>query len=979
MPRPGCQLGCSLLTILFLLLLSPVCFGAQPFAPADITITDTVLADGVEPIGANLTTIAGGTNFAINNHVWNSGFEPMVVRKFIRIDRAGEDWFEWDSFGGPGYWNLAWTGLLNGATVRFYRIVDAAGDPLDYGGGTNMDDAAGADHVVFLGASTIPLPSVEFPDGGYIANDDRDGDTGNDLARVYIAAKDLGLRFGDYAYIKLKTDYIGPETSPPDLRENWTGDHPYLTATNGGAWSGALVTHPAPVPAAFDDGGDTCLRATFPNTGVIRLGQYVYHRYDDSEGQWYSQLTPGARYRVSVWLRQEGLGDGGRVRFVFAGSQTYAGVNQTEPWTVTDQWQQFTFDFTAPEYPDDYQWHTSHNLEFTGPGQVWIDNFVLYRYDAAHEYRPFTPHTVSFDEMMASMPATGPKPAIRFYGTIFHPSSIEAMMGDYGNGTYRVAWNAGVEGGPDTTVAQCLYWAYKTGDSPETRVVPYLTCLEEYTEDEWKALVEFLGVPYDPAVDTPESKPYAYLRYKYRQNDGTPWTDAFREIVIEYGNETWHQGAGGYGWDGWGRPGYVHHGGLEYGLFARYMFDENVKRMPAWTQYQLGSKIKFALGANYSADSEAYGEKALQQGADIRYLGHANYVGPKWETNDPGTSVFDDHGVQMTLLALEGGMRSLISQAAATRDSLNANGSHYALTAYEGGPSGYWTNDDNPEIDELYGKSVAMGAAALDAWLFSSQNGYGYQCYLGFSAGKWWSSHTLPEAGGFRPHPGWLALKLRNRYAQGTEMVATVHNSQPTLDNEGAQLPLISSYALRDDNSYSVFLISRKLNGDHDGVAFGAGMTPVTLHLPFDQVAGITRYRLESPDGSSVDPRSNNRERLNVVIGSQTIDPALFAPTFVVNADTGGEEGGIPPGSINLLVFDTTVQSPGDDASGGSDGDDNSGDGVGDDASGGGDDAPGNGGGDNSSDNGDDNSGGSSGATGDGSGGCFILTTQMVE
>nr|WP_319393389.1 hypothetical protein [uncultured Desulfobacter sp.] len=34
----------------------------------------------MEPMGANLTTIAGGTNFAVSNHVWNSGFEPMAMK-----------------------------------------------------------------------------------------------------------------------------------------------------------------------------------------------------------------------------------------------------------------------------------------------------------------------------------------------------------------------------------------------------------------------------------------------------------------------------------------------------------------------------------------------------------------------------------------------------------------------------------------------------------------------------------------------------------------------------------------------------------------------------------------------------------------------------------------------------------------------------------------------------------------------------------
>jgi hypothetical protein len=885
---------------------------ADPDAAADITVTDTIVAEDVEPIGANLTTIAGGTNFAVNNHVWNSGFEPMVLRKFIRVDRAGSNWFEWDAYGGPGYWNLAWTGLLNGATVRFYRIVDSSGDPLDYSGGTDMNSVAGADHVVFLGESAIPLPSADFPEGGYIANDDRDGDTGNDMARVYIENDNFGLRFGDYAYIKLKTNCIGPEPSPPDLREHWRGDQPYLTGLSG-TWTGAIVSHPGSIPDAFDDHGESCLRATFPEEETVRLGQYVYYQCDDDQGQWYSQLHPGASYRVEVWMRQEGLGNNGQARFMFTNSDTYAAVSQDTPWQVTSEWQKFTYDFTAPDYPTDNVWHIAHALEFTGAGTVWIDNFVLYRYDEKHDYRPFTPHEVSFDEMMDAMPETGKKPAMRFYGTIFHPSSIEAMFTDYGNGAYNVAWNAGTGNAPDTTIAQCMQWAYRTGDSPETRVVPYLTCLEEYTESEWMALVEYLGVPYDPAADTPESKPYAYLRYRYRDNDGAPWTDEFREIVIEIGNETWHQGAGGYGWDGWGRPGYVHQGGLEYGLFADYMIDRNVKQMPAWHQHGLGDKIKFALGANYSASENAYGELAARQGADISYIGHANYVGPKWETNDEGTSIFDDHGVQMTLLGLHTRMAELITEAAATRDSLNGAGeTHYRITAYEGGPSGYWSNEDDPEIDELYGKSVAMGVAALDAWLFSSLNGFVHQCYLGFSSGVWWSSHTMPEACGFRAHAGWLALRLRNRYTIGTDMVRTIHNTEPTLETDGEDVSLVSSYAFTDGESYSVYILSRKLDGTHDGIDFEDGNTPVTLHLPMETVDRITRYRLETPDGTPVDPRENNRSDLQVVIGAMEVDSALYGSDFVIDDKTGGEAGGVPPGSINLFVFETGIA--GDDA-----------------------------------------------------------------
>jgi len=881
---------------------------ADPGAAAEITVTSRVVARDVEPIGANLTTIAGGTNFAVNNHVWNSGFEPIVWRKMVRVERAGENWFEWDGLGGPGYWNLAWTGLGNGATVRFYRIVDGEGNPLPYGNGKDFNAIAGAHHVVFLGEATVPRPCKEFPNGGYIVNDERDGDTGNDMKWVYVDRSGLGLRFGDYAYLKLKTNYIGPETSPPDLRQHYYGDRPFFSG-DADAWKGRIVPHPGPIPKEFDDRGETCLRIDLKREGHVVLGQHVYYKYDDKEGQWYSQLHPGAKYRVEVWMRQEGLGGDGKVRFVFRNCQPYEAASQHEPWTVTGRWQKFTYDFVGPEYPTEHQWHILQGLEFTGPGTVWIDNFVLYRNDAKHDFRPFTPHTVSFDELMASMPVEGKKPALRFYGTIFHPSTIEAMFTDYGNSSWEVAWNCHAGNAPATTIAQCMVWAYKTGDRPETRVVPYLTCNEEYTEDEWKALVEYLGVSYDPAVDTPRSKPHAYARYKYRGNNGTPWTEEFREIVVEYGNETWHNGAGGYGWDGWGAPSWVHHGGREYGLFAKYMFNEHVMKMPAWRKYDLGSKIKFALGANYEANLEsntAYGELAVQQGASIDYVGHANYVGPKWETGDKGSTSFNDHGVQETLVARVTGIGKVIDDAVEVRDALRKRGIRYELSAYEGGPSGYWQNKDNPLVDELYGKSLAMGLAALDAWMHSSLRGFDHQCYLGFSSGKWWSSHTLPEAGGFRPHAGWLALKLRNRHVVGDQMLEVRVDQTPTYERQGKEIPLVTAYAFRGDRAWSVLVLNRKLDGRHDDTNFGDGTTPVRIYLPFDRPGKITLYTLAHPDGTPADPRDNNLESRKLAIVTKNIDPARFSNPFIINQQTGALPGGLPPAGVFLYVFEGT-------------------------------------------------------------------------
>lgn len=1078
------RLGVLLVAVCFPGFFSPGEVGAEP---AVITVTDEVAAEDVEPLGANLGTIAGGTNFAVNNHVWHSGFEPIVYRKLVRVEQAEDNWFFWSEFGGISNWSLLWTGFGNGAHVRFYRIVDKSGNPIPYKEG--LHDIAGADHVVFLGDDTVPEPSDIFPQGGWIANryvqmqgevrgslrvtdvqsikngetwyyvvravDSEGKESGNspeaaaspkegidngprifyperkplpraeagkqfkegwrdgyDLEvtgakdpvvwsviegalpaglqldsktgkisgapsetpgptpftvqvkdslartdtlklvlnpakperdgkgpeapvsltatanngsvtlswtassspdvvgyriyrsdtpsaqqqeRVYISKGGLGLRNGDYAVIMLKKNFIPRSTSAPHLRKYYNGDKGGFSSNWSNNWSARCVPHPGTVPEVFKEPGESCLEITPHSSEGFLIGEYVYHKFDSGEGQWYSQLHPGAAYRIEGWFRQEGLGNGGKVRFMFTGE--YSSLS-SEPFAVTGEWKKFSHEFTAPGYPAKGG-HIMHGISFTGPGKLWMDNFVLYRNDEKHGHRPFTPHEVSFDEFMDSIPATGKKPAIRFYNLSYHHALATSMFGNYPNQSYNISWDSGVGGQPKATFHQCFEYALATGDTPATRCVPYLTVAEEYSEAEWKAIVEYVGVPYDPASDTPDSKPHAYKRYIMRGKNGTPWTDEFREVLIEFGNETWHNGAGGYGWDGFGRPGWVHKGGVEYGMFARYMFNETVMKMPEWDKYDLGKKIKFTLGGNYTTSlSDGYVELALQQKPSVAYAGHANYVGTKWETNDSGSKSFNDRGVQKTLIGMHTAMKKIISGAADSKNRLNAKGIDYRVIAYEGGPSGYWTNRNNPVVDEKYGKSVAMGLAALDAWLYSSLNGYGHQCYLGFNSGKWWSSHTLPEAGGYRAHCGWLALRMRNRFARGDTMVKTSIAGAPTISKEGEDVPLLSSYALRDRNSYSVFVLCRKLDS----------AIPVAINLPFDSVHSIDLHRLAHPDGSPADPRESNLDEQKVSIVSSRIDTAHFSKTFRINENTGGVKGGIPAGGIYLYVF--TLKDP---------------------------------------------------------------------
>lgn len=869
----------SLIFLLLALLLAPTSFAQDPGDAARIVITDRVVATDVQPIGVNLSQIAGGTNFTTNNLIRGSGMEPGVSRYLVRVERSGPGWIEWDqSLGGVHMYDQNTTGFGDGASVRLYRLVDEAGNPLDYGGGQELQMADEAVRVVYLGETIVP-------EGGWLA----EGSTGS-ANRVTLADETLTLAYGDYAIFTVTTLGLTPEDVHPRLLEWFEEDVNYLYPWEGG--SARLVPHTGPLPATFTEPGRSALLLTAPEGGAW-FGQYLFHRYDDGEGQFYGQLTPGAAYRAEVWLKQEGLANG-QVWFEVGGS--YGDAVSVPPWTVTGDWAHYTVDFTGPPIMA-ANWHGSLALRVESAGQVWVDNFLVYRTDLPYGDGPFTPHPVAFDTLMAAMPQTGPKPAVRFYSLTYPAHGpMSDLLSNYPSGTIDFIYN--VQPGISATLPHLLAWAAATGDGPADRVVPIITLAEEYNEEEWVQLVEYLGVPYDPAADTPESKPWAYLRSQQRGH-GAPWTDDFREIVLEFGNETWHNGAFG-GWDGFGRPYWVWQGGREYGLFAHHYLVETVMAQPWWDSYNLGDTITFSLNAGYDAEIDSYGELAVQQVPDVFiHLGHANYVGPKWETEDEHYDIFDDFGMQQTLVGAYRTMLPLIAEVDATRQTLmDAGLANYRPYAYEGGPSGYFVpgfgTEDQVAAAELYGKSVGMAVSALDAWLYSSLHGYGHQAMNAMAAGTGWTSHTMPGMGGYRPHTGWLALTLRNRYASGDEMLETTVTEAPLLALEGEQIPLVAAYTLQDDASLSVFLLSRSLDQT----------IPVEITLPIESCSSVTRYALTAPDGSPVDPRANNIEAINVVIDAVSVDAAACAGgKLTVDPTTGGTSGGLPPGAIYLYVL----------------------------------------------------------------------------
>jgi hypothetical protein len=228
---------------------------------------------------------------------------------------------------------------------------------------------------------------------------------------------------------------------------------------------------------------------------------------------------------------------------------------------------------------------------------------------------------------------------------------------------------------------------------------------------------------------------------------------------------------------------------------------------------------------------------------------------------------------------------------------------------YEAGP-GYALNGlNNARVtreqahqQELAMKSLAAGTATLDSFLIRAYEGFTSQNFFTFSEGQTWSSHAEWYRGG-QAYPSWMGLALFNREALG-DMLKTETVSVPSIDLAGFRrrqsvedAPLAAVYATRNGTRYSVFVISRKVDGYP--VEGDDGYIPVTLNLPFDEVNSITLHKMTG------DVAAQNFTDRQVEIETVDVPAGEFARKFELKRATGADDRGLPPASTFLYVFET--------------------------------------------------------------------------
>ncbi|MEY4902903.1 MAG: hypothetical protein RLZZ292_718 [Bacteroidota bacterium] len=598
------------------------------------------------------------------------------------------------------------------------------------------------------------------------------------------------------------------------------------------------------------NGGSASCRVT--NTDAknedVGIGQYISNSVESNE----FSFEPTKKYRFTVWMKQKGIA-GGVVNLKT--SQT--GIDHN--FVVDGTWKEYTFDTTSLKpIPDGYP-VDDLGLTFDGAGTLWIDNFTLH--DTQYPLYSLFP---SMDKQLEAF-----KPhCIRFWSGQTN-TDFGTNIGDWTDTELQSArlWSA--NGGPGPGSSLKLPTALPICEKHD--IQPYLICSPSFSESDFLGLMEYLG----------GSSSTTYGAKRIAQGHPAPYTNSFKKIYLEFGNETWN---------GLFAPWTYDFNGALYGKFAQHFYDV-VKSSP----YYDANKFELVVGGFLlQADQYGYGNSAKKLMPDGQHVVFANYIGGFDGLNIPKSPTFAD-SIQQTAFYARWITRHVMENQLKGLDEMKALGyNNFNLGIYEAGP-GYALPDPSKPFDlkaEAIGKSLACGVANLDAFLYQSEKGFQLQNLFLFAKGYNWSSHTS-DANGYRPHNHFLALQMRNRYAKGAMVTTKITNSpttyMPLIDSDGdgqfsgfygeapaGELENIASYCFKDGKNYSIFVLNRNITN----------AAPITINLPTGAKAdSVKLYKLTG------DPTQSNNEKLNFEIQEEVV------PNFKGNTYTFT----MPAGSIYLF------------------------------------------------------------------------------
>ena len=874
-----------------IMMLQVLAFYLTALSAVEVQVGQEVIAPAgeLEPLGVNAFGDIGGLDESSGNLIHQSGFEMIHMRNLYRVlDCGKEKGFYWITLDGPSTSDHLryYTGMYSGAALRAYRFVDEQGIalPIEENGhvqGGKIINMAGLDHVVKLFETTVvPKGHKTFPRGGWIADTpgingydkwEEIGEEGQERIakqwRVYYQGK-IPLRTDDLVIFSKTEAWPQLEDYHPRVRGEGV-------KSTWQTFKGSMkhIRTPKNVPVSVQ--AETGIAELTPENGVVDIWHKMFGNPNRDDAFFYTTLDEGQRYHYEVWAKVDD-GGSGRLHLGFgehyegAWEHGYFGHKLGQTFDVNDKWTKYAFTFTGPKAPNSGGIEGAF-IHYEGENKLYIDNVKMFPiYSNADVHKPFVIQKTLFNELMSTQPKEGKKGALRSWN-MMSPASMDALLRwtnassvDHEGHVQVISLDPQAQG---TTTPKALTIMEATGDTAQTRMVPWLITQVTHDELEYMQLIEYLAAPYDPKLDTPTSKPFAFRRTQHRGHN-RPWIEDFREVIIEIGNENWHNRQM-EGWIGVGRYGQIHRGGAEMGVWNKYLV-QHMRKSPYWDS----DKIKICVGGNYYYGiddgpdwARGFGQEAVLKSEDTAdYHSHATYIGPRWETGESSQKQINDAGVQKTLLSYRSAIELEWEGQEKAHIQLQEMGFHAKMSAYEGGPSGFglWAETAEEErAGEYYGKSLAMGTAVLDSWLDAWQKGWGYQCYLTYGQGKWWNSHTS-KAHGFRPSPGFLITGIVNQTMANRDKLSVQVVGAPSMrvrvevedKMRERDVQLLQAHAF-GDTAYLAVAISNLSLTQHQ---------EVQLRVPFKKAKRIVAYSLTG------DPRDTNLDDYMVRLLSKQIE-----------------------------------------------------------------------------------------------------------
>lgn len=689
---------------------------------------------------------------------------------------------------------------------------------------------------------------------------------------MIIAGKDLM----HFAPLELRSPRVyathGADQGPDPIVGRTVAQH----ATGEGiSWE--LVKHAPGTPV--EEAGDSYLQVALEADKQLAI-QTINHSH--SGQTFYAVLEPGKAYRVEVWLKYDGPAAG---KATFRLTNIYEDDIEPIVFTPGAEWTKHEATFTVDRLATK-GWHSGMDLELEGPGTYSVDNFRVYRADT--DFLDYLPR--DYDRLKRS----GMR-YLRTHGTI-KTGMWTYSMDQLTNAGGLISRSRGAK----NTLPQLLSIMRKGG------VDPWLQIEYHMSPDEWLAFVEYMAAPYDPATDSPQTKPYAAKRHA--QGQTRPWVDEFDSIVFELSNETWNRMFTPWIWPTMidQATGKVYHGsgsswGEVYGMFQEYVIGI-LRSSPYWTP-RLEEEFVFHIGG---FTKWTYGFNAAKHSPSTELITHAAYNGG-WDEGEGPPQPNPPSYFNVLSQVYQGA----IPVARINKERLiefNAGREvQVRLGTYEAGPGYAMSGLNNARVtpEEARGqeevmKSMTAGTATLDSFLARAQHGYWADGFFTFNEGHRWSSHAKWYRGG-QAYPSWGMLEVFNNHGTG-DMLNVETKSIPSVDVPGFKrrkamkdAPLAAVYATRKGDRFTLFVLSRKIpdypkKGDD-------GFIPVTVDLPFASVGKITLHRMTG------DHRAHNYDSKEVDVETVELPVTAFRQAFAVNAATGADARGLPPASTFVYVF----------------------------------------------------------------------------